>query len=324
MKKRIINQRRDRYKKFTKKRIVLTVAIVVVIIGSGFIGKVKFERDQDKIYTKAEVVEDSTAKDGTKVDNSSKKEALEDSNGYISLDKDPNAEDVITVFHTTEKLLKNEIHYPVRTDGKKVAYLTFDDGPSTTNTPKVLDILKENGIKATFFIMGKQLDSSEEAKNILKRTASEGHAIGNHTYCHDYNYLYPSRIINVNNFMSDIEKCNESLKNVLGKDFSTRAIRFPGGYWSWEGRGNIRPIIDQDGYAIIDWNSLSEDAQGKPNKTAEELVQTTKTNLDKLGPNADSVIFLMHDTYGKEETANSLQQIINIFKEKGFEFRTIK
>ncbi|MDS0528581.1 polysaccharide deacetylase [Clostridium sp. SHJSY1] len=329
IKKSIIYQRRERYKRVTKKRIILVSAIIISIIAYGVIAKIKFESNQEKIYTKAEVI-DNAIETKDNIEEESIKDTEEakalslDNSGYLPLDKDSNADDAITVFHTTEKLLKEEIKYPVRTDGKKVAYLTFDDGPSTTNTPKVLDTLKENGIKATFLIMGKNAELSEQSKEILRRTAREGHAIGNHTYSHDYNYLYPNRVIDVNNFMTDVDKCNQTLKGILGKDFSTRVIRFPGGYWSWEGRTNIRPVIDEQGYAIIDWNTLSEDAEGKPNKTAEELTEITRRNLDSLGPNADSVIILMHDTYGKEETAKSVQPIINIFKEKGFEFRTIK
>lgn len=326
IKKSIIGQRRERYKRITKRRVILISAIIMIIISFGLVAKIKFESEQEKIYTKAEVIDESKQpKDSEEKDDSKKIENLSlDNSGYLKLENDPNADDAITVFHTTEKLLKEEIKYPVRTDGKKVAYLTFDDGPSTTNTPKVLDTLKENGIKATFMVMGKNAELSEQSKEILRRTAKEGHAIGNHTYSHNYQYLYPNRTIDVNNFMADIDKCDRTLKNILGKDFSTRVIRFPGGYWSWEGRTNIRPVIDAKGYAIIDWNTLSEDAEGKPNKTAEELVERLRINLEKLGPNADSVIVLMHDTYGKEETAKSVQAIINIFKEKSFEFRTIK
>jgi peptidoglycan/xylan/chitin deacetylase (PgdA/CDA1 family) len=326
IRKSIIHQRRERYKRVAKKRIVLGITIIIVIIVCGVAAKVKFESDQEKIYTKAEAVEDSTSTNDSiskenfdETDNSGL-----DNSGYISLEKDPNAEDAMEVFHITAKLNKNEIKYPVRTDGKKVAYLTFDDGPSTTNTPKVLDILKENGIKATFMIMGKNAESSEESKEILKQTVKEGHAIGNHTYSHDTHYLYPNNVINPTNFMSDVDKCDRTLKSILGKDFKTRVIRFPGGYWSWEGRENIRPIIDEKGYASIDWNSLSSDAEGKPNKTSEELVEMSKKNLDLLGKDPDSVVFLMHDTYGKEETVKSLQSIIDMFKERGFEFKTIK
>ncbi|PRR83204.1 polysaccharide deacetylase family protein [Clostridium vincentii] len=247
-----------------------------------------------------------------------------DNSGYLSLADDPNAEDALKVNASTEGLIKKTLNYPVRTDCKKVAYLTFDDGPSSSNTPAILDVLNNYGIKATFFVVGKEINSGEDAQRFLKRTVKEGHAIGNHTYAHDYSYLYPNRIINLSNFMADIEKTNESLRNVLGKDFSTRVIRFPGGYWSWEGRTEVRPTIDEKGYAIIDWNALSGDAESSIPKNADQLVARTRQTIDDLGPNADSIVCLMHDTYGKEETVNALPRIIELFKEKGFEFKSIK
>lgn len=247
-----------------------------------------------------------------------------DNGGYLPLAEDPNAEDALQVNASTEGLIKKTLNYPVRKDGKKVAYLTFDDGPSTSNTPAVLDILNNYGIKATFFVVGKEIDSGEDAKKVLKRIIKEGHAIGNHTYGHNYSYLYPNRTINLNNFMADIEKTDETLRKVLGKDFATKVIRFPGGYWSWEGRNGIRPTIDEKGDAIIDWNALCGDAEGKSPKNAEQLVARTKQTIDDLGPNADSIVCLMHDTYGKEETVNALPSIIELFKQKGFEFKSIK
>ncbi|WP_242977301.1 polysaccharide deacetylase family protein, partial [Clostridium fallax] len=81
-----------------------------------------------------------------------------------------------------------------KVDGKKIAFLTFDDGPSTTVTPKILDILKENEIKGTFFIVGNSLDR-DESKELLKRTIKEGHAIANHTVTHNYKKLYPGRVV---------------------------------------------------------------------------------------------------------------------------------
>jgi peptidoglycan/xylan/chitin deacetylase (PgdA/CDA1 family) len=326
IRKSVIHQRRERHKRNVKKRIILGITIIIVIIVCGVIAKVKFESDQEKLYTKAEVVEDSIVEKESNTEDALKETDNSglDNSGYTPLEKDPNAEDAITISNITNKLNKNEIKYPVRTDGKKVAYLTFDDGPSTTNTPKILDILKENGIKATFMIMGKNAESSEESKELLKKTVKEGHAIGNHTYSHNTHYLYPNNIINPTNFIADVDKCDRTLKSILGKDFTTRVIRFPGGYWSWKGRENIRPIIDEKGYASTDWDALSKDAEGKPNKTAKELVEISKQTLNNLGPNADSVVFLMHDTYGKQETVKSLQSIIDMFKERGFEFKTIK
>ncbi|WP_143317486.1 polysaccharide deacetylase family protein [Clostridium sp. HBUAS56017] len=312
-----VQQKRNRREETKKKKVVLFIVIIVAIVGGGFLAKIKFEGDKDKIYTKAEIVESSETSNESKVE-----EPILDNTGYTALEKDPNADDAISL----EKIVRPK-SFPVRTDGKKVVYLTFDDGPSTTNTPKILDILKENNIKASFMIMGKNAEKSEESKEILRRTVKEGHAIGNHTYGHDYNYLYPYsgkvRVLNVNNFMGDVDKCNQTLKSILGKDFSTRVIRFPGGFTSWRGTDKIKPIMEQKGYASIDWNAETKDSEGKP-KNADELFQVCKKDLQILGPNADSVIILMHDTYGKGETVNALQRIIDMFKEKGFEFRTMK
>ena len=246
-----------------------------------------------------------------------------DNSGYLSLEEDPNADDAAMVAENTKGLLNGTKQYPVRTDGKKVVYLTFDDGPSTTNTPGVLDVLDRYNVKATFFTLGKSIEANEEAKNILKETVKRGHAIANHTYGHDYSYLYPNRTMNVDNILSDLERSQNSMKAVLGQDFSTRVIRFPGGYWSWEGRTAMKEAMEQNGYYNVDWNALNKDAEGNV-KNADELLQSTKDTIEVLGPNADSVVLLMHDTYGKEETVKALSQIIEYLQGKGFEFRTIK
>lgn len=121
-------------------------------------------------------------------------------------------------------------HRPEGIDGKKVVYLSFDDGPSVTVTPKILDVLKEE---------------NEVAKKITKRVVKEGHAIGNHTYSHDYSYLYPNQTVNSSIFMNDIEKTNQVLKQILGQNFSTRVIRFPGGHMTWQRN-------DPEGMEVLD------------------------------------------------------------------------
>lgn len=345
-----LKKKRHRRRMMRKQFIILSMAVlvfgVVFMIGKHYITRERNfasaeietnadDTNQDNNLEKTDDVQpqentsdenEDTESNQDDIDNTDKEQsgqAPSGNGGYIALEDDPNAEDVMEVFHTTESLLKGTSKYPVRTDNKKVVYLTFDDGPSTENTGNVLDTLNKYGVKATFFVTGKSIDASSGAKDLLKRIASEGHAIGNHTYSHDYKKLYPGRNIDANAFMADVEKCNESMKNVLGQDFSTRVIRFPGGYWSWNGRSNIRPIIDEKGYAIMDWNTLNEDAQGAV-KDAAKLVETTKTNVEKLGPDADSIVFLMHDTYGKSETAKALPQIIEYFQSLGFEFKSMK
>ena len=320
------SEKKREYKaKIRRRRIITLCSLVLILVVLGVvIFKVFFNNKDNKLSSKGpNETSTATLNDTSTAEETSSPSQSNDKNGYLKLEDDPNAEDALEVFANTEGLLKGTKTYPVRTDGKKVVYLTFDDGPSTTNTPNVLDTLDKYNVKATFFILGKSIDEGTENKEILKRIANDGHAIGNHSYSHDYNYLYPGRTINPDNFMADINKCNDRLKEVLGDDFNTRVIRFPGGYWSWEGRSGIRPIIDEKGYAVIDWNTLNEDAQGAK-KDANGLVECLKKNTDALGPNADSVVVLMHDTYGKEETVKALPEIIQYFKDKGFEFKTIK
>lgn len=299
---------------YKKKKIVIICSLILVFVVGGVV--FNFISDSNKVVQ----ADDTTSKNES--NEKDEKENKLDNSGYLELKDDPNADDAIEVARITQRLMKGEFHYPVRSDGKKVVYLTFDDGPSTTNTPKILDILKENDVKATFFVTGHSLENND-AKDILKREAKEGHAIANHSYSHKYEYLYPNRVINTERFMGEINKTNEKMKEILGKDFNTRTVRFPGGYWSWNGRTNVRKELDKGGYAIVDWNALNGDAEAQ-DRSADQLVSETKETVEKLGPNADNIVFLMHDTYRKESTVQALPEIIEYFKSKGYEFRTIK
>ena len=299
--------------------IICVIVVAVTIIGVQFIPKKENSTLKESIASNKEdelVQNDQIVGEELEVDS-------KNNVNYIKLEDDPNADDAAMVSENTKGLLNGTKNYPVRTDGKRVVYLTFDDGPSTTNTPQILDILDQYNVKATFFVLGKMLEAGNGEKDVLKDIAENGHAIANHTYGHDYAYLYPNGTMNVDNIVSDVEKNNDIMKEILGDDFSTRVIRFPGGYWSWEGRTPMRDKMIETGYCNIDWNALNEDAQGAA-KTADELVQKTKENIERLGPDADSVVLLMHDTYGKEETVKALPQIIEYLQDKGFEFRTIK
>ena len=326
------NRSRHKRQKMNRNAIILGICFLIVasvVIGVKFISK--HNKGNVQITTKPnkeinsddkEVVSNNENKEVT--DNSEEVESnIVDNTNYLELKDDINADDAVMVAENTKGLLNGTKQYPVRTDGKKVVYLTFDDGPSTTNTPEILNVLDRYNVKATFFTLGKSIEANEEAKNILKDTAKRGHAIANHSYSHDYSYLYPNRTMNVDNIVSDIEKSNSIMREVLGESFSTRVIRFPGGYWSWEGRTAMKEAMDQNGYYNVDWNALNKDAEGKQ-KNADELLQSTKETVEALGPDADSVVLLMYDTYGKEETVKALPQIIEYLQEKGFEFRTIK
>lgn len=209
--------------------------------------------------------------------------------------------------------------YDYSNDGKKIVFLTFDDGTSTTNTPKVLDILRKENVKATFFLTGQNIEyGGDKAKELIKQEFNEGHAIANHSYSHDVKKLYPGRTLDMEAFKADFEKNDKLLKDVLGKYFSTRVIRCPGGYMSWKGMEPLDEYLKENNMISIDWTSLNADAEGK-RKNAQELYDyAVKTSEGK-----EMVVLLMHDTYGKEETVKALPSIIKYFKDNGYEFRTL-
>ncbi len=91
-------------------------------------------------------------------------------------------------------------NYDYSNDGEKIVFLTFDDGVSTTVTPKILDILNENDVHATFFLSGTNLENGgDKSKEIVREMFEQGNAIANHSYSHDYSYLYPNRTLNIDN-----------------------------------------------------------------------------------------------------------------------------
>lgn len=317
-------------KKAMRRRKIISISFIAILIICIplflILNKKSTNNEVVKADTNKVTTDSSNNNNNDNINNEAKEKPEEkklDNSGYIALKDDPNADDAEMVAKNTNDLLTGAKQYPVRTDGKKVVYLTFDDGPSTTNTPTVLKTLEKYNVKGTFFIMGKSLAANDTAKELLKEIAKNGHAIANHSYSHDYAYLYPGRTMNVHNMLKDFNKNDELMKSVLGKDFSTRVIRLPGGYWSWKGREPFKKKMQELNISNIDWNALNGDAEGKK-KNAPELVEFLKKSVNELGPNADSIVVLMHDTYGKAETAKALPQIIEYFKDKGFEFRTIK
>ncbi|WP_017212904.1 polysaccharide deacetylase family protein [Clostridium beijerinckii] len=292
--------------------IILFMTIVFLIVGGSSLIAAKFSQNRQEVQ----------ALDDTKQSGDSNSNDKKDDRDSLNVESNSEVEDSSFIEKYLNQQMKGQ--KPDGADGKKVVYLTFDDGPSETVTPQILDILKSENVHATFFIVGKSLDKDENTKNIVKRELSEGNSIGNHTYSHNYNYLYPNGKINLSNCMSDIEKTNESLKKVLGEDFSTRAIRFPGGHMTWKNKDSVgmdtmdKALHEKD-YHQIDWNSLSQDAEGAP-KNAEQL----KQEVIKTTAGREKAIILMHDTYGKEETAKALPGIIEYLKQQGYEFKVIK
>lgn len=235
---------------------------------------------------------------------------------YLPLDADENATDAREV--------QNMLTYwdYQREDRKKIAYLTFDDGPSEYVTDEILDVLKEKDVKATFFVLGSMVDQNDYAKEALKRIVEEGHAIGNHGYCHRYEILYPGNTVNVENFMADMQKSENAMKEVLGSNFSTNVIRFPGGHGSWNTTA-IDSVLEEQGYSYIDWNTLNGDAEGQ-GVSPDTLLTRLQETVSDLDGNNDVIVVLMHDTDKKQSTAQYLSNAIDYLRSQGYEFKTLK
>ncbi|MBP3929675.1 MAG: polysaccharide deacetylase, partial [Peptostreptococcaceae bacterium] len=130
--------------------------------------------------------------------------------------------------------------------------------------------------------------------------------------------LYPNRKLDLQSFLTDFNKTDELLKDALGQDFYTNVLRCPGGHMSWNGMEELDSYLKNNNMASIDWNALNADAEGRK-KDAQGLVDYAI----KSSEGKEIFVLLMHDTYGKEETAKALPQIIKYFKDNGYEFKTL-
>ena len=211
-----------------------------------------------------------------------------------------------------EKMEKEAIERELREkSGVKVAYLTFDDGPSSNVTPQILDILKEYDVKATFFVIG---NLAEQYPELIKRIHDEGHAIGNHTYSHNYKYIYK----NTANFIEELKSTEKVFKNILGNEYETKLVRFPGGSFGSK-RASFRKAVVDNGYIYYDWNSLNGDAEGK-NIPKNRLIQRFKNTAN--GKN--TLLVLMHDMGAKKTTVEALPEIIEYLQQNDYEFDILK
>lgn len=195
---------------------------------------------------------------------------------------------------------------------EKVAYLTFDDGPTKTVTPKVLDILEEEDVKATFFVIGKSVKNYPE---IVKRAYEEGHYIANHGYSHNNNKLYESE----QSFRNEIKDTDEAIGKAIGiKNYSSHIFRFPNGYMSpiYKSKKNkMATVLAEMGYTYIDWNSLNNDSVKK--YTKDQLVK----NLKKSSKGKDTLVILMHDTKDVSNSSEALKESIEYLKSEGYTFK---
>lgn len=208
-------------KEYNIYKIIIIIALIVIAIASIviYISNKNLERDKQNA--------ERLKKEANNIENKKKEE--EEQNKQKENEKDNqsgNTGDANKPTEETEKdkpvINTNTKKYPVkRADAEskildiyskkeKVAYLTFDDGPSSNITPKVLDVLKEEGVKATFFVLGQNVKTHPEQ---LKRIYEEGHYIANHSYTHKYSKIYAS----VDELLEEFNDTEAEIKKVLRK-----------------------------------------------------------------------------------------------------------
>lgn len=199
------------------------------------------------------------------------------------------------------------------TQGKeKIVYLTFDDGPSTSATSKILNILKLENIKATFFVIGKYVDEHPE---IVKHAYEEGHYIANHGYYHNNATLYKSE----EGFINEIKKTDIAIGKAIGiEDYCSYVFRFPNGYMSTQNKTKKKQaaiLLSKMNYTYIDWNCLNNDSMKKYTKA--QLLD----NLKKSAKNKNTLVILMHDTKDVSDSSEVLEDSIAYLKSQGYSFK---
>ncbi|MBQ7669496.1 MAG: polysaccharide deacetylase family protein [Clostridia bacterium] len=196
--------------------------------------------------------------------------------------------------------------YPCRIVSKiaaddKVVALTFDDGPHPKYTDEILDILSEYGVKATFFVIGKNV---EEHPEIIQREVREGHEIGNHTFDHFY-----MNSLNESSIADEIKKCECSVLSAGGPN--TKLLRPPGGICSTK----LKKQCAAADYNVVLW---SVDTRDWKRPSADHIVNSVLNNV------SSGDIILMHDyVSGKSNTPEALKRIIPALIDEGYNFVTV-
>lgn len=275
--------------KMNKKKVIIACIITILVVSFFTIMGIEFAK-----YSKGNI--DKNTIDSNQIDN----DKIYKTKHIANVNMNP-------IYTDTGKELMNNIYH----SQEKVVYLTFDDGPSKTVTPLILDLLKQENIKATFFVLGARAKSNPE---ILRREYLEGHYIANHGYSHIYGNIYSSP----DAVLDEYNKTRDTIREILGTDYDGHLFRFPGGstggkYKTIKAEAKI--LLNDNNIAYIDWNSLSSDAAGA--KTKEAIIQNT---IDTVG-SKNSVVILMHDAGDKILTYEALPEIIAYLREQGYVFK---
>ncbi len=197
--------------------------------------------------------------------------------------------------------------------GVKRVYLTFDDGPSIY-TDRIIDILNEYGVKATFFVCGTG-DSDESLRHVYKRIVDNGNTIGMHSYSHVYSRVYGDLDL----FQYDLDKIRNLIYNETG--VVPRYYRFPGGSGNTIASlpmSEYISVLYSQGMEYYDWNVYGGDSSGR-SLSSREIVRNTLEGVDRR----NTAVILLHDTGSRKGTVEALPEILSGLQERGIDIRPI-
>ena len=288
--------------------VFATIIIIVAIICAGF----HFANKVAKNETNEVKVSNSNTEDNiTEVNNESNNENNKEIQNIENTAKTSNSKKNQKLPEWTDTAVQ-DIKDIYGSDDKQV-FLTFDDGPSKEITPQILEILKEEDVPATFFVLGKCVDMYPE---LVKQEYEEGHFIANHGYTHTYSQIYSS----VDSVLNEYNMTNEAIQEAIGvPEYNCHLFRFPGGssggpYDSL--KSQAKQVLADNHIASTNWNCLTSDAAGNTTVQAQY-----KGALDTQGSKT-SLIILMHDAADKKSTPETTRLLIQHYKEEGYEFKT--
>lgn len=286
------------------KKIIFLVFILMFCVGCGEEKKVENPSPKQEVTNTVEEHARELAKENKFV------LAADDFSNLQLTEVDKPVYDAYGVWDRQEKNLPMALPEITPYEDESVVYLTFDDGPDDKITPQILDILKNEGVHATFYVLGVNVEKHPE---VLKRIFEEGHAIGNHSYNHVYKELYKSPW----DFAQQFTKTDELIQAYIG--VRPLIIRAPGGV-AGAFDANYWEMMKALGYVEHDWNTSTEDATAQAPNASQEVNNV----INQLGSSPmKTVILLMHSKDGKEETVKALPDLIHMFRDWGYKFGVI-
>lgn len=282
------------------KLIVLIILLIVLIVFSTILGINFAQKKYNEKYVSELISQKEELDRQIKIEEEKKQQEIQD-----RINKTSN--------ELTEDQ-KNNILKIYNDTGEKRVFITFDDGPTKAVTPFILDVLKEENVKATFFLLGTNAKYNAE---LIRREFNEGHYIANHGYSHKYNEIYSSPEATLEEYNATEQIIRDALGN---QSYRSNVFRFPGGSngGKYHAQKQLsKEFLKQNGIVHLDWNALSEDSAGT--YTKEQLLQNA---IDTIG-NKQSVVILMHDSSDKILTYEMLPDLIHYLKDQGYSFKNI-